>query len=290
MKRYGILANPAKHSLSPLIHNAAFKELRMPAQYEVFEVEESELEKFIKLVRNQRIEGLSVSLPFKEKVIKYLDKVNKDALKIGAVNTIVNKEGFLHGFNTDYMASNKALFMDDSFEIGRGTLAVVIGGGGAARAVCYGLLKMGINVLVANRTKEKADAIAIEFAEMFKDCEIHSSTLENLESGDILINTTSIWTKEPILRLDSLPNFCKPEYVRDFKLVMDICYNPLETPLIKAAKRMGIKYVTGEVMLLHQAVDQFELWTGKKAPVGVMEKVMVEGLRNQCRLADARRS
>lgn len=281
MKKYGILANPAKHSLSPAMHNAAFKELRMRAHYEIFEVPENELAKFMKSVRNERIEGLSVSLPYKETIIQYLDKTNKDALKIGAVNTIVNKEGFLYGFNTDYLASNKALFLDPSARnIPKDPLAIVIGGGGAARAVCYGLLKMGINVVVANRTREKADAIAIEFAELFHDSEIHSSSLEDLGTGDILINTTSIWTKEPGISVRNLPYFCDREYVKEFKLIMDICYKPLETPLIKMAKRLEKGFVTGEKMLLYQALDQFELWTGKKAPMEVMRAALEEGLKN----------
>ncbi|MBI5754249.1 shikimate dehydrogenase [Candidatus Peregrinibacteria bacterium] len=276
MKRYGILANPAKHSLSPVMHNAAFKALHMRAHYEIFEVPENELAKFMKFVRNEPIEGLSVSLPYKEKVMQYLDKINKEALKIGSVNTIVNSEGFLYGFNTDYLASNKALFIDmkGRHVPTKDPIAVVIGAGGAARAVCYGLLKMGIHVWVANRTKEKADAIAIEFAEMFNEAEIHSNDLNDLKTGDILINTTSIWTKEPKIRIQNLPYFCSSEYVRKFKLVMDLCYNPLETPLIKAAKRIGIEYVTGDKMLLYQAVDQFELWTGKKPPVEVMRDAL----------------
>ncbi len=275
MKRYGILANPAKHSLSPAIHNAAFKKLHMQAQYEIFEIPENELAKFIKSVRNQTIEGLSVSLPYKESVMQYLDKVDKDAMKIGAVNTIINKEGFLHGFNTDYVASNKALFLDQKvIDIEKKSLAIVIGGGGAARAVCYGLLKLGMNVVVANRTKEKADAIAMEFAEIFHKSEIHSSSLYQLRTGDILINTSSIWTKAPEFGAGILPDFCKPEYVRDFQLVMDISYKPLETPLIKTAKRMGKAFITGDKMLLYQAIDQFEFWTGKKAPEDVMREAL----------------
>lgn len=280
MKKYGILANPAKHSLSPAMHNAAFERLRMQAQYEIFEIPENELAKFMKSVRNKSIEGLSVSAPYKQSVMQYLDKVDKDAIKIGAVNTIVNKEGFLYGFNTDYVASTKALFLDQKIiDIDKKSLAVVIGGGGAARAVCYGLLKLGMNVMVANRTKGKADAIAIKFAELFKDSEIHSSSLYQLVPGDILINASSIWMQDPETRGDSLPNFCRPEYVKDFKLVMDICYKPLETPLIKTAKRLNKPFITGDKMLLQQAVDQFELWTGKKAPVEVMKEALDAELR-----------
>ncbi len=254
----------------------------MRADYEVFEVAENDLEKFMKYVRNEPIEGLSVSLPYKTKVMPFLDKINKEALKIGAVNTIVNSEGFLYGFNTDYLASNKALFLDGGGKNvpKKDPVAIVIGAGGAARAVCYGLLKMGIHVWVANRTKEKADAIAIEFAEMFKEAEIHSVGLDNLGTGNILVNTTSIWTKNPELRANELPYFCKAEYVKEFKLVMDICYSPLETPLIKLAKRLGKEFVTGDKMLFYQALDQFELWTEKKPPEKVMREALERALKN----------
>lgn len=264
--------------MSPVMFNAAFKTLKIKAEYKAYEIEEGNLDDFMKIVRSD-FAGLSVSLPYKEKVMRYLDKINKDAGRIGAVNTIINHEGYLFGFNTDYLASNKALFMSiTGYKILRkDPIAVVIGAGGAARAVCYGLLKMGIHVWIANRTKIKADRIAMEFAEMFRNSEIHSVPLENIETGDILINTTSIWIQNPDIGALDLPYFCKPEYVKEFQLVMDICYKPLETPLIKVVKRLKKPYVTGDKMLLYQAADQFELWTGKEPPVEVMK----DALRHQ---------
>lgn len=281
IKKYGILAYPSKHSLSPVMHNAAFKALGMDAKYSAFEVAEKDLDVFFEIVKTEPIEGLSVSLPYKERVIPYLERLNEDAEKIGAVNTIINIDGHLGGFNTDFLASNKALFSDLSPRDHipkKDPVAVVIGAGGAARAVCYGLLKMGVHVWVGNRTKSKADGIAMEFAEMFTDAEIHSVPLDDLGSGDFLINTTSIWMTNSQMGVAELPYFCKPEYVKHFKVVMDISYRPLETPLIQVARELGKHAITGDQMLLYQALDQFELFTGKKAPLGIMRKALREAL------------
>lgn len=281
IKKYGILAYPARHSLSPVMHNAAFKAMKMNAKYSAFEVAEKDLDVFFKIVRSEPIDGLSVSLPYKEKVIPYLDRIDDDARKIGAVNTIINIDGLLAGFNTDFLASSKAIFSDlgPKDHIPRkDPVAVVIGAGGAARAVCYGLLKMGVHVWVGNRTKSKADGIAIEFAEMFTDVEIHSVPMDDLGSGDFLVNTSSIWTLDSEAGVAELPYFCTPQYVKHFKVVMDICYRPLETPLIQAARLAGKHAITGDKMLLYQALDQFQLFTGEKAPVGIMRKALKEAL------------
>ncbi|MBI2634319.1 shikimate dehydrogenase [Candidatus Peregrinibacteria bacterium] len=206
MKKYGILGFPAKHSLSPAVHNAAFKKLKINAKFEIFEVEGKGLKSFFEKVREEPIYGLSVTAPYKETVIDYLDEIDEDARRIGAVNTVVNRDGVLLGYNTDFIGSNMAL-MEAMPEVptGDNSVSVVFGAGGAARAVCYGLLKMGTNVWVVNRHKEKADQIAIEFAEMF-EAEIHSGEWKELGTGDILVNTTSMWlNKDPYLK--KLPSF-----------------------------------------------------------------------------------
>lgn len=273
-KHYGILAYPAKHSLSPVMHNAAFKALKIDAKYGVIELEAEYLGEFFKEVKEIPIDGLSVSLPFKETVIQYMDKISEDSARIGAVNTVINKNGVLHGENTDFIGAVKALK-----EVAR-TLkhnkVVIVGGGGAARAVAYGLLKEGANVIILNRTKNKAVQIAMEFAEMFKS-QIYAGDLENLEDGDILINTSSIWNTSELDEM-ILPSFCNPAFVAKFALVMDIAYKPFITPLLEAAQFAGVPFITGDRMLLHQAAAQFELWTGQKAPMEVMEKALLRAI------------
>lgn len=281
-KKYGILAYPAGHSLSPAVHNAAFKAMKVRAEYKAHEIEEVDLDDFMKMVRNN-FAGLSVSLPYKEIVIKYLDEIDDHARRIGAVNTIVNNNGFLVGYNTDFLGSNKAITEVIKGPSTKGMIAVIIGAGGAARAIAYGLLSLGMNVWIKNRTKSKADAIAIELAELF-DAEIHSEEWDNWQTGDILINATSFWIQNPDTTAENLPKFCDENFLREFKVVMDISYNvhlknfpdPLMTPLLIKAKELGLKTISGDKMLLYQAVEQFKLWTGEEAPIEIMRKALEE--------------
>jgi len=271
-KKYGILAHPVKHSLSPVMHNAAFKALEVDAQYGVFDIREADVQEFMDQVRHEPISGLSVSLPYKENLIEFLNVVDADVKRIGAVNTVLNKGGSLYGFNTDWIGSNKAL--EAVCDLNDKT-AVVIGAGGAARAICYGLLKAGANVVVMNRTVSKAQAIAVQFAEIF-DSEIHSAGLDELHTGDILINATSLWVSDE--DGGELPDFCQDFYVQNFDIVMDVFYKPLMTPLLDCASRLGKVVVTGDKMLLWQAVEQFNIWTGLEAPVEVMRETLERGL------------
>lgn len=267
-KRYGILACPAKHSLSPVMHNAAFKHLSMDAVYEVFEIEGKDLDSFMNNFRESDIFGLSVSLPYKEEILNYMDKIDDDALRIGAVNTVVKKDdGTLWGYNTDWIGALESV--KEVYGSPEESISVVLGAGGAARATVYGLLSEGSHVWVKNRTKEKADKMAIEFAELF-DSEIHSDEWGHQGTGDILVNATSVWHE----KVEELPYFCDSDYVECFDTVVDLSYNPLITPLLRVAKNLGKKIVTGDRMLLLQGVKQFELWTGKKAPLDVMERAL----------------
>lgn len=272
MKQYGILAYPAKHSLSPVMHNAAFKALGIDAQYGVFEKQEHELAGFIDEVREEPVSGLSVSLPYKEEIMEYLDEIEEAAQKIGAVNTVVNKGSLLYGFNTDWIGSNRAL--TEAVGSLEGKVVMIIGAGGSARAIAYGCLQAGAHVFIKNRTKEKADMIAIEFAELFKS-HIHSVTLGEMGTGDILINTTSAWLNgNEDWQDEEIASYLKAEYLANYEAVMDIVYNPLMTPLLEAASEVGCKIITGDKMLLYQACEQFKLWTGKCAPVEVIREAL----------------
>lgn len=285
MKKFGILAYPAKHSFSPILHAAAFKAQRIPAEYEIFEVKPAEFNVFIsKLVRE--ITGISVSLPYKEKILESLHFVEEEAREIGAVNTVLNKNGVLHGYNTDYLGVVKAL----REKIGslRGKSAVVLGAGGAGRAICYGLLKSGVDVFILNRTKSRADGLAIEFAERFQ-AKIRSADMEKpLPEADILINASSYWFDLENFT-GELPGFFLPGSVSRFETVMDISYNlhlsgydggPLSTPLTELAENLSKNVITGEKMLIYQALEQFKIWTGKEVPYSVMENALLEFLNS----------
>jgi shikimate dehydrogenase len=268
-KKYGILAHPAGHSLSPAIFNAAFKEAGFDAEYRVYDIPDVKLAEFMKTVRHEPVSGLSVSLPHKEDVMTYLDEIDEDARAIGAVNTVVNRGGFLHGYNTDFVGANKAL--EEAVGELSGRKAVVIGAGGAARAVVYGLLKEGAEVAIINRSKDKAEELAGDF-----DGVLYGGIEEaDKFDGDILVQASSIWTLNPDAKLD---NLISEQYVKRFDVVMDIVYQPLMTPLLAFAESMGKKVVTGDKMLLYQAIEQFKLFTEKDAPVEVMSKELDEGL------------
>jgi len=272
MRQYGILAYPAAHSRSPLMHNAAFKAMNIDAYYGVFEKKPEELEAFMREVLERPIDGLSVSLPYKESILKYLDQVEPAVQKIGAVNTVVNKEGKLYGFNTDWIGSNRALIevVGDLTE----KIVVILGAGGAARAVAYGALLAGAHVWIKNRTKEKADAIAVEFAEFFST-QIHSVPLGEMRTGDILINTTSGWTNGmEDWKEEMIADYINLDYLANYQAVMDIVYTPLITPLLETASEIGVNIITGDKMLLYQACEQFKLWTGEDAPLEVMSKAL----------------
>ncbi len=271
MKKYGILAHPAGHSLSPVIFGAAFKAVGVDAEYRFYDVLERDLAEFMENVKHEPISGLSVSLPHKEAVFLYLDEIDEDARKIGAVNCVVNRGGFLYGYNTDFIGSNKAL----TEVVGglSGKRAVVIGAGGAARAVVYGLLKEGAEVAIFNRHKEKAVGLAGEFSEMF-GVEVISGGFDDEESysgGDILIQATSIWTLNPEAELSDL---ISKDFVKKFDAVMDIVYKPLMTPLLKTARDLEKTIISGDKMLLYQAIEAFKLFTEKEAPVEAMQKIL----------------
>jgi shikimate dehydrogenase len=266
-KQYGILAYPAKHSLSPAVQNAAFSSLKIDAQFGVFEIQENELPAFMEQVRNDPISGMSVSSPYKEIIMNYMNEMDEDAKKIGAVNTVVNRGGFLYGYNTDFIGATKALV--DATGSLKDKKFVIIGAGGAARAVVYGILKEGGIVEIYNRTSGKAKELADYFGKMF-GVKITSGDLKDVVpvTGDALIQTTSIWITKPG---SSVEDLFPRDFVKNFKVVMDIVHKPLITPVLAAAAYYGIPIICCDRMFLYQAFEQFKLWTGKEAPREVME-------------------
>jgi shikimate dehydrogenase len=258
-KKFGILAYPAGHSLSPAMFKAAFGSAGIDAAYEVFEIPEAELEEF---VRDREFDGLSVSLPYKEKIVGLLDEVDKAADAIGAVNTVVRDGDVLRGFNTDWIGAVEALK-----ELGAdldGKKVVVLGAGGAARAITYGLAREGAEIVVLSRNLEDAKVLGEDFSVeygMLSDAPEHEC--------DILIQATSVWITSG-LDVKIVPDSYVSELGARGGVVMDIVYKPLMTPLLEYAREVGCHVVTGDKMLLNQAVKQFELWFGKEAPRHVM--------------------
>ena len=263
---YGIIGDPVSHSLSPLMHNYAFRKLNIKAVYGAFRVKPEDLENAIKGIRALNIKGLSVTIPHKENVMKYLDEIDEIGLEIGAINTIVNKEGILKGYNTDWIGVLEAFNVKGvKLENKR---VVVIGAGGASKAVIYALIKGGAKeILVYNRTFEKAKLLEKKFGIIAKPWE----ELKNAY-GDIIIQTTSVGLK-------SWESPVEEEVVSRFKVAMDIVYLPLKTKFLALAEKYA-QIIDGLQMLLYQGVEQFKLWTGIEPPIKLMEKAIYEEVKN----------
>lgn len=263
---YGIIGDPVDHSLSPIMHNLAFKEKNIKAIYGAFRVKSSDLAKAVEGIRALNIKGVSVTIPHKEKIMEYLDEIDEIAKEIGAVNTILNKEGNLKGFNTDWIGVLKA-FEENEVEL-KDKKVVILGAGGASKAIIYALIKGGAKeIYVYNRTFEKAKLLESKFGIIAKPWE----ELKRVE-GDIIIQTTSVGLK-------SLETPVEEEIISRFKVAMDIVYLPLKTRFLSIAEKYG-KIIDGLQMLLYQGVEQFKIWTGMEPPVELMKKAIYEVVKN----------
>lgn len=260
-----LIGDPVEHSLSPLIHNAAYKALGLDYSYITFRT--SDIERAIADIRAQGIRGASVTTPHKASALKYLDRLDPAAKAIGAVNTIVNDNGVLTGYNTDGEGALKAL--EEATALG-GKRAVLIGSGGAALAIATALKENGVKLVVLNRTEAKARQLANRVEA--KDAG-GLSKISLVASADILINATTVGMA-PKNRATIVPQ----EFLHDHLTVFDIVYNPKETRLLREARARGCAVVYGYKMLLYQAAQQFELFTGRPAPLRVMESTLTEAL------------
>ena len=261
-----LIGDPVEHSLSPSIHNAGYQALRINYAYVSFQV--SDIKRAIEGIRGLGIRGASVTIPHKTTALKYLDKIDPLAEKIGAVNTIVNDDGVLTGYNTDGDGALKAL--EEVTTLG-GKKAVLIGSGGAASAIAVGLKAKGVKLVVLNRTEDKAIKLAEKVnAEGFGGLK----KLSEISSADILINATPVgmWPK---LGQSIIPK----ELLHNRLTVFDIVYNPRETRLLMEARERGCAVVYGDKMFLYQAARQFELFTGLKAPLPTMESALAQALK-----------
>jgi shikimate dehydrogenase len=253
----GIVLHPAGHTRSPLMHNAAYRALGIDATYLAFDVRPSGLAAAMAGIRELGLRQVAVSIPHKLEVMQYLDEIDEGALKIGAVNTVTSRDGRLVGSNTDWIGATRAIERATSLD---GKRCVVLGAGGAARAVVFGLLERGASVHVLNRTVERAETLAKELS---AEGAGPMSALGDL-SHDILVNTTSVGMRSD---LSPVPQ----NALRSDSVVMDIVYDPETTQLLSDAGRVGATTVAGKWMLVYQAAEQFEIWTGKKAPIDVLE-------------------
>ncbi len=273
----GVIGEPIEHTLSPLMHNAAFEALRLDYVFLAFRVKPAEVESAVNGMRALNIRGLNITMPHKSTVIKHLDRVDLSAQIVNSVNTVLNKENLLFGFNTDGVGALKAL-KENGVEL-KGRKVLLLGAGGAARAIAYTMAKEADELAVLNRTVKQAQALAKLLEKSFNK-KISTGSLSptdiqsNLKDSDILINATSVGMKP---RAEESPVPLK--LLRSNLAVMDIVYNPLETKLAKDAKAAGARVVSGVEMLIYQGAASFELWTGKSAPIEVMRQAALSHLQ-----------
>ena len=267
---YGIFGYPVKHSLSPLMQNAAFLKVGIDAVYVPFEVEPDKLGEAISGVRALGVKGINVTVPHKERVIEHLDYISDEAEFLEAVNTVKNENGELTGYNTDAEGFLRSL-IEEKIKL-EGKKVLMFGAGGAARAVGYALLKGGVKFLnIVNRNFQRAKEVGKLLGTRGNVLvfPLKESTVEALlKDTDLIVNTTSVGMAPDDPRLFNYSRI--PEGIT----VVDIIYNPPETPLLKAAREKGCKIVNGLGMLVYQGAVAFEIWTGKKAPVNTMRKVL----------------
>jgi len=260
-----VVANPIKHSISPFIHNSAFEATNTNGVYLAWEVDAAELAETVANIRRYQMYGINLSMPYKEQVIPYLDQLSEEACLIGAVNTVVNREGTLIGYNTDGKGFFKSL---PSFKISRKRL-VLLGAGGAAKAILAQAILDGVSQIsvfvrsssmektrhylekIQNATGFRVDLFALEDVQDLQD---------SITKADLLVNATSVGMdrfSQPIPTSIVLP---------EKLLVADVIYQPFETPFLKWASNQGNQSINGLGMLLYQAAEAFELWTGKEMP------------------------
>ena len=260
-----VVANPIKHSISPFIHNSAFEATNTNGVYLAWEVDATELAETVANIRRYQMFGINLSMPYKEQVIPYLDQLSEEACLIGAVNTVVNREGTLIGYNTDGKGFFKSL---PSFKISRKRL-VLLGAGGAAKAILAQAILDGVSQIsvfvrsssmektrpylekIQNATGFRVDLFALEDVQDLQD---------SITKADLLVNATSVGmdgSSQPIPTSIVLP---------EKLMVADVIYQPFETPFLKWARNQGNQSINGLGMLLYQAAEAFELWTGKEMP------------------------
>jgi len=275
----GIIGDPIEHTMSPVMQNAAFREMGLDFVYTAFKVKPDDLVKAINGIRALNIRGMNVTIPHKVTVMPFLDKLDPLAEKIGAVNTITNENGILTGYNTD--ASGFLQALTDKGIQPEGKNVVILGAGGASRAISLILADSGAHLTILNRVQEMdwAEELAGRISQLFNTevnaLELNRENLINvLGNADILVNATSVGMTPDV---DKMP--LDADLLRANLTVYDIVYNPIKTKLVREAETVGARTVSGVEMLVWQGVLAFEKWTGVKAPVELMRSETIRLLK-----------
>ena len=272
-----VIGHPIDESLSPIMHNEAFRAKNLDYVYLAFDVIESRLKEAVEGLRALGVRGFNVTMPHKITIVNLLDKMDKGASMVGAVNTVVNDDGELIGYDTDVDGVMSTL--ERKVHSLKGLKALLIGAGGATRACIVALVMKGCkDIMILNRTLSKAKSMMKELSEKLEmNYSLDELSIESLKraisSADILINATPIGTY-PNLDESIIPQ----ELIKKDMVVFDLVYNPKKTKLIRDAEKMGAKIIPGYEMFVGQGAASFKLWTGIDAPIEIMRRAVLKAL------------
>ncbi|MFF2886866.1 shikimate dehydrogenase [Paenibacillus sp. NPDC057967] len=273
---YGVIGDPIRHSKSPIMMNRAFRETGINGAYAAFHITDDKLEDFIRGVRAMGIRGVNVTIPHKLRVMELLDEIHEGARAIGAVNTIVNDNGRLTGYNTDGIGYVRSLKEEAAPSI-EGKRVVVIGAGGASRGIVYALLQeKPARITITNRTVQRAEELAasLEAGGVQLDASSNDQLEELCGEADIVINTTSVGMFPQVDQSPVPGHWLKPGSVAS-----DLIYNPLKTRFLLEAEQQGCIAHGGLGMFIYQGAYAFEYWTGQPAPVAAMREEVLAALQ-----------
>ncbi|OEG62980.1 MAG: shikimate dehydrogenase [Halanaerobium sp. MDAL1] len=266
-KLYGLLGKTLSHSISPSLHNNGFRDLGINAIYLMLETKDQGLEEYIDSLKNLGFDGWNVTIPHKESIIPYLNGFSSLARAAGAVNTVLNRKGRLTGYNTDVIGFQRQI--EESGVKAKNKRAVVIGAGGAARAVIAAMVQLDLaDITIINRTVENAEELAKLFREEnakqnFDFCSLDEQEYaEPLKAADLVVDTTPVG-----MYSNNIENIViNPDYLHEDQLVIDLVYNPLKTEILKEAEKRGAQIGNGLPTLIYQAEASFKLWTQEMPP------------------------
>jgi len=273
-KLYGLVGFPVKHSLSPRMHNAAFSRLKINAKYKLFELKSGELKGFLETLKKKHICGFNVTYPYKEEILEFLNSQSSAVREIGAANTVVvDKNGRLKGFNTDYLGFSAHL---KELQV-RPKKVAVIGSGGASRAVCFALVKMKVEELcIYDIDKFKSVNLFKKLNPSLGKIKFRvANSIEDLEISkkDLLVNAS------PVGMSQSDPCLARPEDLTSGLFVYDLIYNPVRTKLISLARQQNLNFSNGLGMLLYQGVFAFKHFCARTAPIEIMREALLKGVQ-----------
>lgn len=269
-EKYCLIGDPVEHSLSPLIMNTLFRRYRINSIYFVCRVPQRLLEEAVKGIIALDIKGVNVTMPNKEAIIKYLNDLSDDTKVIGAVNTIKNIDGILIGYNTDWLGILRTLISHGYKGFDR---CVILGAGGAAKAALYAVIELCKELIIINRTVERAVKLAERFRGLSDRITVMRLSTENImrvvPTADLVINATPIG-------MDGVSSPIPREAINSGMVIFDLIYSPLNTPLLTYASENGAEPIDGLWMLIYQALEAFKIWTGKSPEVGELRKILEE--------------